>query len=243
MRILLIEDEETIGGAVQQGLQEERYVVDWARDGQSGLDLAGSQTYALIVLDLMLPGRDGWSICRTLRARRDTTPLLMLTARDAVEDRVRGLELGADDYLPKPFDFGELLARVRALLRRDALHKGRVIRIADLSIDTKQRRVLRSGQEVALTPREYDLLAALAVREGQTLTREVILEHVWMNEESLPNTVDVYVGMLRRKIDAGRPGDAKLIRTMHGLGYSLRRPEPSEASEAGELSEAGEDQE
>jgi two-component system copper resistance phosphate regulon response regulator CusR len=149
----------------------------------------------------------------------------MLTARDAVEDRVRGLEMGADDYLPKPFDFGELLARVRALLRRAALHKGRVIQIADLSIDTKQRRVLRSGQEVSLTPREYSLLEALAVREGQTLTREVILEHVWMNEESLPNTVDVYVGMLRRKIDAGREGDAKLIRTMHGLGYSLRSPQ------------------
>ncbi len=228
MRILLIEDEESIGGAVQQGLQEERYVVDWARDGRAGLEMAGSQTYALIVLDLMLPGMDGWSICRTLRARRDRTPLLMLTARDAVEDRVRGLELGADDYLPKPFDFGELLARVRALLRRDALHKGRVIRIADLSIDTKQRRVLRSGQEVFLTPREYSLLEALAVREGQTLTREVILEHVWMNEESLPNTVDVYVGMLRRKIDAGREGDAKLIRTMHGLGYSLRSPHVDE---------------
>jgi two-component system copper resistance phosphate regulon response regulator CusR len=225
LRILLIEDEESIGGAVQQGLQEERYVVDWARDGRTGLDFAAAQTYALIVLDVMLPGVDGWTICRTLRTRRDTTPILMLTARDAVEDRVRGLEMGADDYLPKPFDFGELLARVRALLRRAALHKGRVIQIADLSIDTKQRRVLRSGQEVSLTPREYSLLEALAVREGQTLTREVILEHVWMNEESLPNTVDVYVGMLRRKIDAGREGDAKLIRTMHGLGYSLRSPQ------------------
>ena len=144
----------------------------------------------------------------------------MLTARDAVDDRVRGLDLGADDYLPKPFDFNELLARVRALLRREAVHKGRVIQIADLVIDTKQRRVLRGDQEVPLTPREYSLLEALAVREGQVLTRDIILENVWMDEESLPNTVDVYVGMLRKKIDAGR--EVKLIRTVHGLGYSLR---------------------
>ena len=226
MKILLIEDEDTIGAAIQQGLEEAHYTVDWARDGRAGLDAALDELYGLIILDLMLPGRDGWSICQSLRARRDTTPILMLTARDAVGDRVRGLEMGADDYLPKPFDFGELLARVRALLRRDAVHKGRVIQIADLQIDTKQRNVLRAGQEVSLTPREYSLLEALAVREGQVLTRETILDTVWMNEESLPNNVDVYVGMLRRKIDAGR--DAKLIRTVHGLGYSLRDPQTSE---------------
>jgi two-component system copper resistance phosphate regulon response regulator CusR len=229
VKILLIEDDETIGAAIQQGLEEARYVVDWARDGERGLALASGNLYVLLVLDLMLPGRDGWSICRALRARRDTTPLLMLTARDAVEDRVRGLEMGADDYLSKPFDFAELLARVRALLRRDAIHKGRVIEIADLQIDTKQRRVLRGGQEIPLTAREYSLLEALAAREGQVLTRDVILENVWMNEESLPNTVDVYVGMLRKKIDAGR--DAKLIRTVHGLGYSLRSS-PAGESEA-----------
>lgn len=229
MKILLVEDEETIAGALRQGLEEARYAVDWAPDGQTGLDLALDGGYALIVLDLMLPKRDGWSICKTLRARRDTTPILMLTARDAIDDRVRGLEMGADDYLPKPFDFGELLARVRALLRRDALHKGRIIRVADLQIDTKQRRVSRGGQEVLLTPREYSLLEALAAREGQILTREIILESVWMNEESLPNTVDVYVGMLRRKIDAGR--DAKLICTVHGVGYSLRSPQ-TEQNEA-----------
>ena len=226
MKILLIEDEDTIGAAVQQGLEEAHYTVDWARDGHAGLDAALDELYGLIILDLMLPGRDGWSICSALRSRRDTTPILMLTARDAVGDRVRGLEMGADDYLPKPFDFGELLARVRALLRRDAVHKGRVIQIADLQIDTKQRNVLRAGQEVSLTPREYSLLEALAVREGQVLTRETILDTVWMNEESLPNNVDVYVGMLRRKIDAGR--DAKLIRTVHGLGYSLRDPQNGE---------------
>ena len=230
MRILLIEDEEVIAGAVRQGLEEAHHVVDWAPDGETGLDLASGGGYALIILDLMLPGRDGWSICRTLRARRDATPILMLTARDAIDDRVRGLDLGADDYLPKPFDFTELLARVRALLRREAVNKGRVIHVADLTIDTKQRRVLRGDQEVPLTPREYSLLEALAVRERQVLTREVILEHVWMNEESLPNTVDVYVGMLRRKIDTGR--DVKLIHTIHGLGYSLRSPRAGEGDEA-----------
>ena len=232
MRILLIEDEAVIAEAIQQGLEEAHHAVDWAPDGDTGLRLASDGGYALILLDLMLPGRDGWSICRTLRARRDATPILMLTARDAIDDRVRGLDLGADDYLPKPFDFNELLARVRALLRRDAVHKGRVIRVADLVIDTKQRRVLRGTEEVALTPREYSLLEALALRESQVLTREVILEHVWMNEESLPNTVDVYVGMLRRKIDTGR--DVKLIRTIHGLGYSLRAPdEPMGAAGSG----------
>lgn len=228
MKILLIEDEESIGAAVRQGLEEAQYTVDWALDGDKGLDFAVTETYSLIILDIMLPKRDGWSICRALRSRRNTTPILMLTARDAVEDRVRGLDEGADDYLPKPFDFAELLARVRALLRRDAIHKGRVIEVADLQIDTKQRRVLRGGQEVPLTRREYALLEALAAREGQVLTREVILEHVWTNEESLPNTVDVYVGMLRRKIDAGR--DVKLIQTVHGLGYSLRIPRPGEAA-------------
>ena len=225
---MLVEDEAAIAAVVRQGLEEAHYVVDVAHDGRTGLDRALDQEYALILLDLMLPGRDGWSICRTLRARRDATPILMLTARDAIDDRVRGLDLGADDYLPKPFDFDELLARVRALLRRDAVHKGRVIRVADLVIDTKQRRVLRGTEEVALTPREYSLLEALALRESQVLTREVILEHVWMNEESLPNTVDVYVGMLRRKIDAGR--EPKLIRTLHGLGYSLRTPQASSSS-------------
>jgi two-component system copper resistance phosphate regulon response regulator CusR len=230
VRILLIEDDTVIGAAVRQGLEEARYGVDWARDGADGLRRAEESTYALVILDVMLPGRDGWEVCRGLRARRNTTPVLMLTARDAVEDRVRGLELGADDYLPKPFDFGELLARVRALLRRDAVHKGRVIRVADLEIDTKHRRVLRSGREVSLTPREYSLLEALAVREGQVLTREVILDSVWMNEESLPNTVDVYVGMLRRKVDAGR--DHKLIRTVHGLGYSLRAAGTGDGADA-----------
>jgi two-component system copper resistance phosphate regulon response regulator CusR len=220
VKLLLVEDEAAIAAVVRQGLEEAHYVVDVAHDGRTGLDRALDEEYALILLDVMLPQMDGWTVCQALRARRNTTPILMLTARDAVGDRVRGLDLGADDYLPKPFDFDELLARVRALLRRDRVHKARSIRIVDLEIDTGLRRVARAGQEVPLTPREYSLLEALAVHEGQVLTREVIQERVWINEESFSNTVDVYIGMLRRKIDAGHA--VKLIQTVHGVGYVLR---------------------
>ena len=226
MRILLIEDEPSIAEVIAQGLEQAGYAVDTAYDGKLGLHMAQQNQYALLLLDVMLPGMDGWTICETLRRQRDTTPILMLTARDAVQDRVRGLDTGADDYLPKPFDFSELLARVAALLRRDQVHKTRLIRVADLEIDTRQRRVTRAGQEIALTPREYSLLEALAGREGQVLTRDVIQERVWMDEDSLSNTVDVYVGLLRRKIDAGHP--AKLIQTVHGVGYILRAPHPEE---------------
>ena len=226
MRILLIEDEVPIAEVIAQGLEQAGYSVTAAHDGLSGLKEAEKGRSALIILDVMLPGLDGWQVCRVLREQRNTTPILMLTARDAVQDRVRGLDLGADDYLPKPFDFSELLARVQALLRRDHLHKGRMIQVADLEIDTRLRRVTRAGQEITLTPREYTLLEALAAHEGQTLTREIILDRVWFDEESLSNTVDVYVGMLRRKIDSGHP--IKLIQTVHGVGYMLRGPQPME---------------
>ncbi|HEX5323048.1 MAG TPA: response regulator transcription factor, partial [Capsulimonadaceae bacterium] len=172
--------------------------------------------------DVMLPGMDGFRICEELRERGVASPILMLTARDAVRDRVHGLQIGADDYLPKPFDFAELVARVQALLRRDRLHKTRQIKIADLEIDTRARRVMRGGQEVALTPREYALLEALASHEAQVLTREVIQERVWLDEESSSNTVDVYIGSLRKKIDAGH--EVKLIQTVHGVGYTLKAP-------------------
>ena len=220
MKILLIEDETAIAKVVKRGLEQAHYTVETASDGITGLEMAQDNKYSLILLDLMLPGIDGWSICETLRAERDRTPILMLTARAAVQDRVRGLETGADDYLPKPFDFSELLARVQALLRRDKMHKTRLIRIADLEMDTTSHRVTRSGQEIALTQREYLLLEALASHEGQILTREVIQERVWMDEESYSNTVDVYIGLLRKKIDADYP--AKLIQTVRGVGYTLR---------------------
>lgn len=222
MRILLVEDEPGIAAVVGRGLQEARFQVDVAADGETALRLALERDYALVVLDLMLPRRDGWSVCAELRRRRKTMPVLMLTARDAVPDRVRGLEIGADDYLPKPFDFSELLARVRALLRRDKVHKSARIQIADLEIDTAAAAVWRQGEPVHLTRREYTLLEALALNEGRVLSREAIQERVWMDEESTSNTVDVHIALLRKKIDAGRP--VKLIHTVHGLGYSLRRP-------------------
>ncbi len=227
MRILLIEDERPIAAVIRRGLEEARFQVDIAADGAAGLAVAAERSYGLIILDLMLPRVDGWSVCRTLRARRDTTPVLMLTARDAVEDRIRGLETGADDYLPKPFDFGELLARVRALARRDRLHRARNIRLADLELDTGAGTVRRAGHEVALTRREYTLLEALAANEGRVLSREAVLDRVWNDVESTSNTVDVHIGSLRRKLDAGSP--VKLIHTVHGSGYVLRAPEEGSA--------------
>jgi DNA-binding response OmpR family regulator len=222
MDILLIEDDEVIAELVRMGLEEARFGVEVARDGAAGLQRALEREYDLIILDVMLPGQDGWQICEALRARRRTAPILMLTALDTVDDRVRGLEVGADDYLPKPFDFAELLARVRALLRRERLHQARVIRIADLTIDPDGGRVWRGGQEVRLTPREFSLLEALAVNEGRVLTRELIQERVWQDEAGYANTVTVHLNALRRKIDADHP--VKLIHTVHGLGYTLRRP-------------------
>lgn len=228
MRILVIEDESAILRVVKRGLEQAGFVVDAAPDGASGFELALDGVYALIVLDLMLPKMDGWTVCEELRRNRIQTPILMLTARGAVEDRVRGLDIGADDYLPKPFDFSELLARVRALLRRDKVHRARVFRVADLEVDTAKRSVTRGGVEIGLSKREYDLLEALAANEGQVLTREIILDNVWGNDESYSNTVDVYIGLLRKKIDAGHTD--RLIHTVRGFGYALKRPENEEAS-------------
>lgn len=221
MKILLIEDEALIRDVIRRGLEEEQiYTVETAAEGRQGLEMALGGEYALIILDIMLPGMDGWHICEELRTRRNHTPILMLTARDAVQDRVHGLEIGADDYLPKPFDFDELLARVRALLRRDKLYKARVLRIAHLEIDTGTHRVTCDGEEINLTPREYALLEALAMNEGRVLSRDAIQYRIWNSEESTSNTVDVYIGLLRKKIDADRP--VKLIHTVHGLGYMLK---------------------
>lgn len=228
MKVLVIEDDASIAGMICRGLKDAGYRVDLAADGVSGLEMALENGYGLLVLDVMLPGMDGWRVCEALRARRNRVPVLMLTARDAVDDRVRGLDAGADDYLPKPFDFKEFLARARALLRRDRMHRTRVIHVGDLEIDTAQRRVARGGQEIGLSHREYDLLEALAAHERQVLTREAIQERVWMNENASPNTVDVYIGMLRKKIDAGR--DVKLIHTVHGVGYTLRPPDRGDAA-------------
>ncbi|MDQ2687856.1 MAG: response regulator transcription factor [Armatimonadota bacterium] len=223
MKLLVVEDDEAIAEMLQQGLTQAGYDVEVALDGRAGLDRALTRPYALIVLDVMLPELDGWQVCAALRDAHSRVPILMLTARDSVPDRIQGLDIGADDYLIKPFDFAELVARIHALLRRDGLHRSRVIRVADLEIDSRQRRVTRAGREVVLTPREYTLLEALAARQGQILTREVIQERIWGDDESFSNIVDVRVGQLRKKIDAGHA--LKLIQTVHGVGYTLRAPD------------------
>jgi len=220
MRVLLIEDEEAISEAIKEGLIEERYEVDVARDGNGGLQLAEDHNYSVILLDVMLPGASGWDVCKTIRQRRDLTPILMLTARGDLDDRVKGLDLGADDYLAKPFDFPELLARIRSLTRRASMHRTRVIKIADMEIDTGSRRVFRAGAEIHLSDREYTLLHALASHMGRALSREFIQERVWQDDESYSNTVDAFVHLLRKKIDASH--SLKLIQTVHGVGYALR---------------------
>lgn len=223
MKLLLVEDDEAIARVVRRGLEAAQFDVDVATDGAAGLQLARRQDYALLILDVMLHKLDGWRVCEELRADDYRLPILMLTARGETEDKVRGFDVGADDYLVKPFAFPELLARVRALLRRDKIHRTRLIRIGDLELDTTQRRVTRAGMEIELSHREYELLAALAAHEGRVLSRETIQERVWMAEECNSNTVDVYIGLLRKKIDFGH--EAKLIQTVRGTGYALRRPE------------------
>ena len=224
MKLLVVEDDPGILRMLTRGLTQAGFTVDEAADGRMGLALAEENSYGAILLDVMLPGLDGWQVCERLREDGCRVPILMLTARDGVGDRIKGLDLGADDYLPKPFDFGELLARVRALLRRDKVHKTRVLHVADLEIDTAARRVSRAGQEIAVSQREYDLLEALAANEGRVLTRQTIQERIWMDDDSFSNTVDVYIRMLRRKIDDPHP--VKLIQTVRGAGYSLRVPDP-----------------
>jgi two-component system copper resistance phosphate regulon response regulator CusR len=217
---LVVEDDEVIAKQIAAVLERERFTVEIAPDGEEGLDLAMIGGYGAIVLDIMLPKRDGWSICSELRRERQTVPILMLTARDSIDDRIKGLTGGADDYLPKPFDVRELVARLHALLRRDKIHRTGIIHIADLEIDTNAHRATRAGQSLDLTPREFSLLEALARNEGRTLTRSVILESVWNNEESLDNTVNFHVASLRKKVDA--PFPTNLVHTVHGIGYVLR---------------------
>ena len=226
VRILVAEDERKVASFIRQGLAEEGHTVEVASDGESALDLiVEGPPYDLVVLDLMLPRLDGFAILKAARQRHVTTPVLVLTARDSIADKVRGLDLGADDYLTKPFSFDEFLARVRALLRRGAAATAPVLSVADLALDPATREVRRGGRRITLTAREYALLEYFLRNPGRVLTRPMLAEHVWgLDFDPESNIVDVYVGYLRRKIDG--PGELKLLHTVRGAGYVLRTEEP-----------------
>jgi DNA-binding response OmpR family regulator len=222
MRILVVEDEHKLASVLKRGLEEHGYAVDVAYDGEDGLAMATAAPYDLIVLDIMLPKLDGLNLCNQLRAQKLHMPVLMLTARDAVDDRVAGLDSGADDYLTKPFAFRELLARVRALLRRDGLSaRDPVLRVADVQIDTVSHEVSRAGKIVDLTSKEYAILEYFARNPNRVLTRTQIAEHVWdFDFVSMSNVIDVYIGYLRRKLNDD--SEPRLLRTIRGTGYQLR---------------------
>jgi two-component system, OmpR family, copper resistance phosphate regulon response regulator CusR len=220
VKILVVEDEGKTAAYLRKGLTENGFVVDVATTGQEGLRLAGTGIYELVILDVMLPQRDGWSVLAGLRQSNVQTPVLFLTARDSVDDRVKGLELGADDYLVKPFAFAELLARIRTLLRRGPVRQLDAVQVGDLEIDLRRHRATRAGQRLDLTPKEFILLTLLARRAGEVLTRTLIAEQVWdMNHGGDSNVVDVHVRRLRTKVDT--PFDKKLIHTVRGVGYVL----------------------
>ena len=220
MRLLVVEDEVRVRSFLRRGFGEAAMAVDEAADGDEALDLALSRAYDAIVLDLMLPGRDGFAVLRELRSRGCKAPVLILTARDAVEDRVRGLDEGADDYLVKPFAFAELLARIRALLRRGRPRQT-LLRVGDLEVDLARRSASRAGRSIDLTAREFALLEYLARHAGEVVTRTMIAEHVWsLDFDTFSNVIDVYIRYLRRKID--EPFAEKLIHTRRGVGYVLQ---------------------
>lgn len=220
MRILIVEDEPKTAAFLTKGLGEHGFVVDVVKNGRDGLHAARTQAYDLAILDVMLPGCDGWTILGELRKSGSQMPVLFLTAKDAVADRVKGLELGADDYLVKPFAFSELLARVRTILRRGTARQPETVRVADLEIDLLKHKVQRDGQRLDLSPKEFALLSLLMRRAGEVLSRTLIAEQVWdMNFNSDTNVVDVHIRRLRAKVDD--PFPKKLIHTVRGAGYVL----------------------
>ena len=227
MKILIVEDEHKTGEYLRQGLGEAGFVVDLARDGTDGLHQALQESYDLVILDVMLPGLDGWQVLQGIRKRGLQMPVLFLTARDQIEDRVKGLELGADDYLVKPFSFAELLARVRTILRRGRSGtEPTSLLVADLELDLLRRRVTRGGRKIDLTAKEFGLLELLMRRRGEVLPRSLIASQVWdMNFDGDTNVIEVAMRRLRVKVDEGR--DVKLIQTVRGMGYVLEAPEES----------------
>lgn len=228
MRILLVEDEARLARAIKRGLREAAYAVDVAADGEDALYQASINDYDAVILDVMIPKRDGFEVCRELRAQGQRVPVLMLTARDAVEDRIEGLDTGADDYLTKPFEFGELLARLRALLRRGTELRPAVIKVADLEIDTRGQRARRDGHPIELTAKEYALLEYLARNAGKVVGRAEISEHVWDESfDPFSKLIEVYINRLRRKVD--EPFGVPLIHTRRGAGYVLRAESEEES--------------
>jgi heavy metal response regulator len=221
MRILLVEDDRKVASFIRRGLEEEGYAVDLAADGETGLAMGLDRLHDGIILDVMLPRKPGFQVVRELRQAKVATPILLLTARDTVEDKVRGLDAGADDYLTKPFAFAELLARLRALLRRSAEARVPVLQIADLTLDPATRTVKRGGETLSLTNREFALLEYFLRNPGRILTRTMIAEHVWdYSFDTTTNVIDVYVNYLRKKVDAER--EPKLLHTVRGVGYVLK---------------------
>ena len=221
MKILVVEDEKKVSSFIKRGLEEEKYEVETAGDGEEGLKMALSRQFDLIVLDWMLPKKDGLSVVRELREKKTMTPVLMLTAKDSLEDIIAGLDSGSDDYLTKPFAFAELLARVRALLRRSEMDKGAELRFGDLRLDPVSHKVWRKDKEIDLTAKEYGLLEYFMRNANQVLTRTMIADHVWdYTFDTFTNIIDVYVNYLRKKID--RDADKKLIHTVRGVGYIFK---------------------
>lgn len=220
MKILVVEDEHLIATSIKKGLEQEHYTVDISFDGTDGYDLASTGDYDVILLDLMLPGMDGLSICQKLRGENNHTPILMLTAKNQIEDKIKGLNSGADDYLTKPFAFEELLARVRALGRRPHQSVGKILTVGDLSLDTTTYQIKRGNQEIRLSDKEYSLLECLMRHSGQILNKDQLIQYVWSYESDiLPNTIEVYIRNLRQKID--NPFKKKLIQTIRGFGYKV----------------------
>ncbi len=224
MRLLVVEDDSRLSEVLIRGLREEGYAVDSARDGQSAIEQLSINSYDAVVLDVMIPSPDGFEVCRQLRAAGLSTAVLMLTARDAVDDRIHGLDVGADDYLVKPFAFAELLARLRALLRRPSVLAAPTFRVGDLTLDTAAHRVFRGSDEIVLTSKEYSLLEYFARNAGRVISRAEIAEHVWdENFDPFSNLIEVYVNRLRRKVDRSEP---HRIMTRRNEGYMLRANEP-----------------
>lgn len=218
----MIEDEHKIAAALKKGLEQENYAVDLAYDGEEGYDFASTEEYSVILLDLMIPKMDGLALCKNLRAQKINTPILMLTAKGELDDKVRGLDSGADDYLTKPFAFSELLARIKALTRRPHQSLNQVLEVSDLVLDTNNFAVSRNGNRISLSKKEFLLLEYLMRHKGKIVSKDQIIGGIWdYDADILPNTVEVYIGYLRKKIDSAFPKEKKLIHTLRGFGYKI----------------------